>query len=176
MTQCKTAVTPLLMHWSYCSFAVSHWDVVCISNLTFSGGCRNHDFYQMKYQFPCAFDIWKWTTCLWIQVVQRPKQVRFHMQTNYNVETWSVQFWLESVISWHVYENVDLEATHAAYWMFAIIVEWLSNITSIKSWFSNVFMCPKTKSSTMARCLFSTMPLHKSTKTCHQKSQLKNIQ
>ena len=24
MAQCNTAVTPLLMHWSYCSFAVSH--------------------------------------------------------------------------------------------------------------------------------------------------------
>ena len=24
MTQCKTAVTPLLMHWSYCSLVLSH--------------------------------------------------------------------------------------------------------------------------------------------------------
>ena len=25
MAYCKTAVTPLLTHWSYCSFALSHW-------------------------------------------------------------------------------------------------------------------------------------------------------
>ena len=25
MSWCKTAVTPLLMHWSYCSLALSHW-------------------------------------------------------------------------------------------------------------------------------------------------------
>ena len=25
MAQCKTAVTPLLTHWSYCSLALSHW-------------------------------------------------------------------------------------------------------------------------------------------------------
>ena len=29
MTLCKTAVTPLLTHWSYCSFALSHqYDVM----------------------------------------------------------------------------------------------------------------------------------------------------
>ena len=24
MAQCKTAVTPLLMHWNYCTIALSH--------------------------------------------------------------------------------------------------------------------------------------------------------
>ena len=27
MAKCKTAVTPLLTHWSYCSLAPSHWFV-----------------------------------------------------------------------------------------------------------------------------------------------------
>ena len=26
MAECKTAVTPLLMQWSYCSLAISHWN------------------------------------------------------------------------------------------------------------------------------------------------------
>ena len=29
-------------------------------------------------------DIWKWTTCLWIQVVCRPNQVGFNKQTTFN--------------------------------------------------------------------------------------------
>ena len=31
MDKCKTAVSPLLMHWRYCSLALSHWYAVCIS-------------------------------------------------------------------------------------------------------------------------------------------------
>ena len=42
MTQCKTAVTPLLMHWSYCSLALSHWYIpykaqTCIANIISMG-------------------------------------------------------------------------------------------------------------------------------------------
>ena len=31
MTQCKTAVFPLLTHWRYCSLALSHWYMIGIS-------------------------------------------------------------------------------------------------------------------------------------------------
>ena len=34
MVKCKTAVSPLLMHWRYCSFAISHWYTVVHSPLT----------------------------------------------------------------------------------------------------------------------------------------------
>ena len=37
---------------------------------TFSGGCPNHEV--TKVAFALYIDIWKWTTCHWIQVIQRP--------------------------------------------------------------------------------------------------------
>ena len=33
MAQCKTVVTPLLMHWSYCSLELSHWYNVAMAKL-----------------------------------------------------------------------------------------------------------------------------------------------
>ena len=37
MAQCKTAVTPFLTHWSYCSFALSHHR--CFPDSKFHGAC-----------------------------------------------------------------------------------------------------------------------------------------
>ena len=36
MTQCKTTVTPLLTHWSYCSLALSHWYICFIHTSCFT--------------------------------------------------------------------------------------------------------------------------------------------
>ena len=46
MAQCKTAVSPLLTHWRYCSLAQSHWykgtrSPVRGSHLTRMGGCQD---------------------------------------------------------------------------------------------------------------------------------------
>ena len=57
MALCKTAVTPLLMHWSYCSLALSHrFHIQTVSNVKFieSNGLV---FRDVKFQRDDVIDI-----------------------------------------------------------------------------------------------------------------------
>ena len=51
MALCKTAVTPLLMHWSYCSLALIHWygtvDLICC----LQAGLHCHSISNTMYIF-----------------------------------------------------------------------------------------------------------------------------
>ena len=45
MAQCKTAVTPLLTHWSYCSLTLSHWYISgSRQNFQMAMHCGNNRF------------------------------------------------------------------------------------------------------------------------------------
>ena len=61
-------------------------------------------------------DIWEWTTCLWIQVVQAASQIRFDMRTTFNVEHYFYVFFA-------VYDLYYLlHITHLVKWLLSF--EW----------------------------------------------------
>ena len=81
---CKTAATPLLMHWSYHSFSLCHWHVyVSAVNPDTSGAHPMNDFFSVVNQIR-----WKFHSAL-IQVILK-------------WPLWSFAQDMTAVLSWHV--------------------------------------------------------------------------
>ena len=57
MVQCKTAVSPLLMHWRYCSLALSHQFHICVRMPFFV--CRRRNTFVNTFICPLV-PMWKW--------------------------------------------------------------------------------------------------------------------
>ena len=64
MTWCKTTVTPLLMHWSYCSLALSHW-LLYLGQLLVVNSCRfvSLNVFNAWSQCCVTLQIMIWSSC-----------------------------------------------------------------------------------------------------------------
>ena len=59
MAQCKTAVTPLLMHWNYCSLALNHWFL----------------FQWVRWRHVGDFSVSYTQPCLWLHIDLSPDTI-----------------------------------------------------------------------------------------------------
>ena len=110
MAWCKTAVTPLLTHWSYCSLAPSHRCVICrwvhsLQRLFFL-------FHQRIHEIHTTYRLWKFhyiffkhgTVCknsqkvtlrmCVINVVQSPQQLISNTHTAFDSTTQNISLYL----------------------------------------------------------------------------------